>query len=107
MEIHIQARDTAISDYLRRRASRGIEKLGRRLRATGAVVRFGGDGAGRRVEVELSAPGRTLVGKADGRHFGPALTAALEAVNKQVSHVLGAQHAHVRREAATRRVREA
>jgi len=107
MDIHFTARQD-VSDYVRSRAARGLDKLGRRLgRATGAVVRFGGEGPHRFVEVELSAPGRVLVGRGDGKFYGPALTAALHAIERQVGHVRGARQAHVRREAATRRVQEA
>lgn len=107
MDIHFTARQD-VSDYVRRRAERGVDKLGRRLgRATGAVVRFGGDGPHRYVEVEISAPGRVLVGRGEGKFYGPALTAALHAIERQVGHVRGARQAHVRREAATRRVQEA
>ena len=107
MHIHFTARQD-VSDYVRHRAERGVAKLGRRLgRVTGAVVRFGGDGPHRHVEVEISAPGRVLVGRGEGKFYGPALTAALHAIERLVGHVRGARQAHVRREAATRRVQEA
>jgi len=107
MDIHFTARQD-VSEYVRRRAERGVDKLGRRLgRVTAAVVRFGGDGPHRYVEVELTAPGRVLVGRGEGKYYGPALTAALHAIERQVGHVRGARQAHVRRESATRRVQEA
>jgi ribosome-associated translation inhibitor RaiA len=108
MEIVFHAHHAQISDYLRRRAERGVEKLARRVdRATTAVVRVVNDATIRRVEIELDAPGRRLVGKGEAKHFGPALTEALAAISRQVSHVKGAHRAHTRREAMTRRVQEA
>jgi hypothetical protein len=107
MDIHFTARQD-VSHYVRRRAERGVQKVGQRLgRPTSAVVRFGGDGPHRNVEIELSAPGRVLVGRGEDKFYGPALTAALHAIERQVGHVRGARQAHVRREAATRRVQEA
>lgn len=108
MEIVFHVHHAEISEYLRRRAERGVEKLARRVgRTTGAVVRFNNDGAVRRVDVELETPGRRLIGKAEAKHFGPALTEALEAVGRQIGYVKGVRHAHTRREAMTRRVQEA
>jgi ribosome-associated translation inhibitor RaiA len=108
MEIVFHAHHAQISDYLRRRAERGLEKLARRIgRATSAVVRVVNDATIRRVELELDTPGRRLVGKGEAKHFGPALTEALAAISRQVGHVKGAREAQTRREAMTRRVQEA
>lgn len=108
MEILFHAHHAHVGEYLRRRVSRGVEKLARRLgHVTAATARFSQDGDVRRVEIELDAPGHRLVGKADGKGYGPALTEALAAIERQIAHLKGSRDAHVRREAATRRVQEA
>jgi ribosomal subunit interface protein len=108
MEIVFHGHHAHIGAYFRRRAERGVEKLAKRLgRVTAAEVRVTNDADTKRVEVEIDAPGRRLIGKADAKHVGPALTQALEALSRQVGHVKGARRAHTRREAMTRRVQEA
>lgn len=108
MEILFHTHHANPSAYMKRRAEGGVRKIARRLgNVTGATVRFGGDGPVRRVEVELDAPGHRLVGKAEAKYFGPALTEALRAVLRQVGHLKGSRQAHTRREAMTRRVQEA
>ena len=108
MDIVFQGHHAHIGAYFRRRAERGVDKLARRLGGvTASTVRVSSDADAKRVEVELDAPGRRLIGKAEAKHVGPALTQALEAIARQVSHVKGARDAHTRREAMTRRVQEA
>lgn len=108
MDVIIHTHHAHVGDYMRRRVTVGVDKLARRLgHVTGASARFIADGPVRRVEVELDAPGHRLVGKAEGKAFGPALTEALRAVDRQVAHLKGARDAHTRREAMTRRVQEA
>jgi ribosomal subunit interface protein len=108
MEIVFHGHHAHIGAYFRRRAERGVEKLVRRLGGvTAAEVRVSSDADAKRVEIELDVPGRRLIGKAEAKNVGPALTQALEALSHQVSHVKGARDAHTRREAMTRRVQEA
>lgn len=74
IEIVYQAHHAVMSDNLRARAQRIVDKVARRMpRVTNALVRFEEDGPSKRVVLELHAPGRTLV--ADGR--SPFLGAAL------------------------------
>jgi ribosome-associated translation inhibitor RaiA len=109
MEIVYHAHHAEISDYMRLRTERGLQKVERRLgTASGATVRFEGDGTARRVEITVTAPRKgALVGAGQGKSFGPALTAALDGLLKQVGYVKGTRQAAVRREAQLRRVLEA
>ncbi|HYD52458.1 MAG TPA: HPF/RaiA family ribosome-associated protein [Gemmatimonadaceae bacterium] len=108
MEIVFHGHHAHIGAFFRRRAERGVQKLSRRLGSvTGAIVRVSNDADVKRVEVEIDAPGRRLVGKSQGKFVGPALTRALEAVARQVGHTKGVRQALTRREAMTRRVQEA
>ena len=108
MEIVYHGHHAHIGAFFRRRAERGVAKLARRLGpVTTAVVRVSNDADRKRVEVELDAPGRRLIGKSEGKYVGPALTRALEAVGRQVGYVKGVRRAHTRRESMTRRVQEA
>jgi ribosome-associated translation inhibitor RaiA len=98
MEIIFHAHHAAISPRLQLRAERGLRKTVSRLgRAVDAIARFEEDGPTRRVELVLHAPrGKRLVASAEGRAFGPALTAALGRLGTQVEHVR-------RKKAVTRR----
>jgi ribosome-associated translation inhibitor RaiA len=86
MEIIFHAHHATISSRLQQRAEQSVNKLVERLgRAADAVIRFEEDGPTRRVEVTLHAPrSRRLFAHAEGRHFGPALTAALHRLEAQV-----------------------
>jgi ribosome-associated translation inhibitor RaiA len=107
MDIEIRAPNLTVSDYIRQRVERGLEKVGNRAGgATTGLARLSEDGAVRRVELEVHASSRRepIVGLGRGKHWGPAVTAALQALQRQVGHLKGSRKAHVRREAATRRV---
>jgi ribosome-associated translation inhibitor RaiA len=86
MDIVFHAHRAVISERLRARAERAVTKLARRVgRAIDAVVRFERDGPTRRVKIELHASRhRRLVAEGRGRYYGPALTEALAALEKQV-----------------------
>jgi ribosome-associated translation inhibitor RaiA len=86
MEIIFHAHHATISSRMQQRAEQSIRKLVQRLgRPADAVIRFEEDGPTRRVEVILHAPrARRLFAQAEGRYFGPALTAALHRLDAQV-----------------------
>jgi ribosome-associated translation inhibitor RaiA len=87
MDIVFHGRGVAVSDHMRLRAITGVRKLTERSdRAVDAVIRFEEDGPTRRVEIVLHAPRhRRVVAEAEGRHFGPALTAALARLRIQLT----------------------
>jgi len=87
VEIIFQAHHATISDGMRARAERAVNKAARRLgRAVDAVVRFEGDGPTRRVEIQLRSPrNRNLVAEGRSpRFFGPALAAAVDRLMAQI-----------------------
>jgi len=88
LEIVFHSHHAAVSDHMRRRAQRGIEKVARRLtRVWTAVVRFEGDGRLRRVEIVLHAPrNRKLIAEGTAKFFGPALAAALARMEARTNH---------------------
>lgn len=85
MEIVIHEHHADISDYMRTRARRAVERAATRVpRVVEGIIRFEQDGTNRRVTVTLRAPKHhDLVGKGEGRYFGPALNAAIAKVNAQ------------------------
>jgi ribosome-associated translation inhibitor RaiA len=89
VEIVFQSHRATVTERMRQRAVRGVEKLARRLtRPVSAVVRFEEDGPVRRVEIVFSAArGRRLVAEGQGRYFGPALAAALAHMDSQARHI--------------------
>lgn len=106
MDIEIRAPNLTVSEYIRQRVERGLEKVGQRAGgATTGLARLSEDGPLRRVELEVHASSRRepIVGEGRGRHWGPAVTSAIQALQRQVGHLKGARDAHVRREAASRR----
>lgn len=102
MEIIFHAHHAAISTRLQLRTERSLRKTVARLgRAVDAIARFEEDGPTRRVELVLHASrGKRLVASAEGRSFGPALTAALGRLSAQVEHVRRPRKAITRRRAA-------
>lgn len=88
MNVRIHSHHAEVSPRLQRRAEEGIVKLSRRARnLVRASVRFEEDGPTRRVGVALHSPGeRPLIGEANARTFGPALSRALERVTAQLHH---------------------
>jgi ribosome-associated translation inhibitor RaiA len=87
LEIHFQSHHAEISDNMRRKAERLVTKAAERIpRAVEAVVRFEQDGPTRRVSVVMKTPStHDLVGKAEGRFYGPALVSAIARVLAQSS----------------------
>ncbi len=87
MDIVIHEHHADISEYMRTRATRAVERAAKRVpRTVEAIIRFEQDGALRRVTVTLRAPKHhDLVGKGEGKFFGPALNAAIAKVNAQAS----------------------
>lgn len=87
MEIVIHEHHADISEYMRVRATRAVERAAKRVpRTVEGIIRFEQDGPTRRVTVTLRAPKHhDLVGKGEGKFFGPALTAAIAKVNQQAS----------------------
>ena len=88
MEIVFHSHHARVSDHMRRRAQRGVEKMARRLtRAVSAVVRFEEDGRERRVEIVVhAAHNRRLVANGIARFFGTALADALARMGTQTNH---------------------
>jgi len=89
MDILFHSHHATISPGLRQRTERGLRKLERRFgRPIGATVRFEEDGPTRRVEIVLTVPkSRRFVAAADGRFFGPAVSAALSRLAAQLDHL--------------------
>lgn len=87
MEIVLHEHHADISEYMRTRARRAVERAAKRVpRIVEGIIRFEQDGATRRVTVTLRAPKHhDLVGKGEGKFFGPALSAAIAKVNAQAS----------------------
>lgn len=88
MNIVFQSHHAVISDYMRARTERAIEKLSTRHPMTlDATVRFEQDGPGRRVEIVVHGRGgRRWVAEGHGRTYGPALTLAIKHLETQLSH---------------------
>lgn len=85
MDIVIHSHHAEVSAYMRRRAERAVERAAARVpRVVEAVIRFEEDGPTRRVTVTLRAPKHhDVMGKAEGRFFGPALAGAVAKVMAQ------------------------
>ena len=86
MDIIFHSHHAAVSDHMRRRAKRLVERAALRIpRIVEAIVRFEEDGPMRRVTVTLRAPKHhDIMGGAEGRYFGPALASAIARVLAQV-----------------------
>lgn len=87
MEIHFHAHHADVSDAMRKRAERDVLKAAARIpRVVEAIIRFEQDGALRRVTLAFRAPKHhDLIGSAEGRYFGPALTLALSRLKAQAA----------------------
>jgi ribosome-associated translation inhibitor RaiA len=85
VEIVIHSHHADVSDHMRKRALRAVERAATRVpRIVEGIVRFEEDGPTRRVTVTLRAPKHhDLMGKAEGRFFGPALAGAIAKVLAQ------------------------
>jgi ribosomal subunit interface protein len=88
MDVVFQAHNAVISDRLKERATRSLQKIARRLEGVVDVtVRFNQDGPRRRVELTVRASGhRNLVAEGQARYYGPALNTALAHLEAQVAH---------------------
>ena len=87
MEIIFHAHHAVISDHMRQKAERAVNRIARRLHTepTDAIVRFERDSGVCRVELQLNAPRqRRLVAEGRGRFYGPALTQAAGRLEAQV-----------------------
>ena len=86
MDIIFHAHHAVISDRMRLRARRSVQRVARKLaRAVDAVVRFERDGPTSRVEIVLHAPKhRDLVAEGRSRYYGPALAEAVSKLDSQV-----------------------
>jgi ribosome-associated translation inhibitor RaiA len=98
VEIVFQSHHAVVSDPMRERARRAVQKLSARLpRAVDAVVRFEQDGTMRRVEIVLHAPRqRNLIARGEARFFGPALSEAIDRLEEQTRQVKAARKARTR-----------
>ena len=85
MEIQFQSHHAVVSDRLRERALRAVEKLCARVpNAIDAVIRFEQDGRTRRVEVVVRAPGhKRLVAEGVAERFPSALSLAIKRLDAQ------------------------
>jgi ribosome-associated translation inhibitor RaiA len=85
MDVIFHAHHAVVSERLRQRAERAVERVAARMKRTvDAVVRFEGDGRTRRVEIEVHAPRhRRIVAKGSGAFFGPALGEAIGRLEAQ------------------------
>ena len=88
MDINFHAHHAVISERLRTRASRAIDRYSERFPfAVGATVLFEQDGPHRRVEIVVyGRQSRRWVAEGAGRTYGPALTAALAHLETQLAH---------------------
>jgi ribosome-associated translation inhibitor RaiA len=98
VEILFQSHHAVVSDRMRERARRAIERLAARMRrAVDAVVRFEQDGIMRRVEIVLRTPRqRSLIARGEGRFFGPALSDAVDHLEVQARQLKSARKARTR-----------
>ena len=98
MAVIFHAHHAVISERMRDRALRAIDKLRRRLpRLVTAIVRFEQDGPSRRVEVTLQAPRRRdLVAEGRARTYGPALAEAVRRLSAQLDSVRRPRRARAR-----------
>ena len=87
VDIVFQAHHSVISDNMRARAERIVNKIAQRLpRTTGARVRFEEDGTVKRVEIEVLTAGRKLVADSRGPFLGAALSDAGNRLLARVQH---------------------
>ncbi len=87
MDIVIHSHHATVSEHMRKQAIRQVERAATRIpRTVEAIIRFEEDGATKRVMLTLCAPKHhDLMGTAEGRFFGPAITAAIARVMTQVN----------------------
>lgn len=87
MEIHFHAHHADVSAHMRKRAERLVMKAAERIpRIVESIIRFEQDGPTRRVSIAMRAPRHhDLIGKAEGKFYGPALASAIARVLSQSS----------------------
>jgi ribosome-associated translation inhibitor RaiA len=87
LEIIFHSHHADVSEHMRKRAARAVQRAAARIpRIVEAIIRFESDGPRRRVTVTLRAPKHhDLMGTAEGRYFGPALTQAVTRVMSQAN----------------------
>lgn len=105
MEIVIHSHHAAVSDHMRKQAVRQVQRAAERIpRVVDAIIRFEEDNGTKRVTLTLRAPRHhDVMGSAEGKYFGPAITAALARVMTQVNREKReAGHAAARRAARER-----
>lgn len=87
MEIVIHSHHATVSDHMRKRAVRQVQRAAERIpRVVDAIIRFEEDNGTKRVTLTLRAPRHhDVMGRAEGKYFGPAITAALARVMTQVN----------------------
>lgn len=87
MEIVIHSHHAAISEHMRKRAVRQVQRAAERIpRVVDAIIRFEEDNGAKRVTLTLRAPRHhDIMGRAEGKYFGPAITAAIGKVMAQVN----------------------
>jgi ribosome-associated translation inhibitor RaiA len=87
VDIVIHSHHAEVSEHMRKRAVRAVEKAAARIpRIVEGIIRFEEDGPVRRVTVTLRAPKHhDLMGKGEGRFYGPSLVQAIAKVNAQAS----------------------
>jgi ribosome-associated translation inhibitor RaiA len=86
MDVIFHSHHAVISERVKARAHRAVERAALRLKRTvDAVVRFEGDGRTRRVEIVLHAPRhRSLIAEGHAPFFGAALAHAIRAIEAQL-----------------------
>ena len=87
MDIITTVHHAKVSDHMKQRASRAVQRIALRIHAPiNATIRFEQDGPTRRVELLLHArrPARIVATGEDARFFGPALARALARLEAQL-----------------------
>ena len=105
MDIIFHAHHAIVSERMRRRAEAAVRKAAVRLgRTVDGIIRFEQDGPVKRVEILLHAPRqRDLMGRGQGRYFGPAFAIAMDKLIAQI-RPLRASRRTARRATSTRKV---
>jgi ribosome-associated translation inhibitor RaiA len=107
VDIVIHSHHAVVSEHMRKRAVRQVVRAAARFpRIVEAIIRFEEDGPTRRVTITLRAPRHhDVMGRAEGRYFGPSITAAIAKVLAQTGkEKRGATGNGARRAAARSRV---
>lgn len=105
MDIVIHSHHANVSEHMRKRAIRQVQRVAERIpRVVDAIIRFEEDNGTKRVTLTLRAPRHhDIMGRAEGKFFGPAITLALGRVMAQVNREKRETgHASARRAARSR-----